>query len=85
MRICIKVVLKILFRIENLVLRARSAVVGYADGGNCLNPKHEIRNSKRFDKLTALSKVEGQYPMTQIGMIKTNRITFKPMDNVWVI
>ena len=23
--------------------------------------------------------------MTQIGMIKTNRITFKPMDNVWVI
>ncbi|RLC17060.1 MAG: hypothetical protein DRI24_06790 [Deltaproteobacteria bacterium] len=61
-----------LFRIENLVFWARSVAVGYADGGNCLNPKHEIRNSK-------------QYPMTQIGMIKTNRITFKPMDNVWVI
>ena len=31
-----------------------------------LNPKHEIRNSKRFDGLTVLSEVEGQYKMTKI-------------------
>jgi hypothetical protein len=36
-----------------------------------VNPKSEARNPKWFDKLTALSHVEGQYPMTQIQMTKT--------------
>ncbi|RLC06375.1 MAG: hypothetical protein DRH90_03535 [Deltaproteobacteria bacterium] len=44
-----------------------SEIFGYADGGSYLNPKHEIRNPKRFDRLTALSKVEGQYRMIQIA------------------
>jgi len=43
------------------------------------NPKHPPaqplrrgrRNSKWFDKLTTLSHVEGQYPMTKIQMTKT--------------
>gem|GEM_PF-5830642 len=43
---------------------------GCAGGGSYLNPKHKIRNPKRFDRLTALSNVEGQYPMTQVQMIK---------------
>jgi hypothetical protein len=37
-------------------------------GFDISNSKHEIRNSKRFDRLTALSKVEGQYRMTKIQM-----------------
>ena len=55
-----------------LVLWARSEPFGYTDFYNCLNSKHEIRNTK-------------QYQMTQIGMIKTNRIAFKPMGHVWGI
>jgi hypothetical protein len=31
-----------------------------------LNPNIEIRKPKRFDRLTTLSQVEGQIPMTQI-------------------
>ena len=30
------------------------------------NSKHQKPNLKRFDKLTTLSRVEGQIPMTQI-------------------
>ncbi|RLC05788.1 MAG: hypothetical protein DRH90_05145 [Deltaproteobacteria bacterium] len=50
----------------------RSEIFGYADGGSYLNPKHEIRNPKRFDRLTALSNVEGQY-----RMIKTRPWRYK--------
>jgi hypothetical protein len=35
------------------------------------NPKFEALNPKWFDKLTTLSHVEGQSPMTQIQMTKT--------------
>jgi hypothetical protein len=31
----------------------------------------QIRNPKWFDRLTTLSRVEGQYPMIQIQMTKT--------------
>jgi len=37
--------------------------------------KHEIRNSKWFDQLTTLSKVEGQITITQIQMTKTLSLT----------
>ena len=33
--------------------------------------KFETRNPKWFDRLTTLSKAEGQYPMTEIQMFKT--------------
>ncbi|RLB97453.1 MAG: hypothetical protein DRH90_23340, partial [Deltaproteobacteria bacterium] len=51
-----------------------------------LNPKHEIRNPKRFDRLTALSKVEGQYRMIQIRMIQIRMIKTRLWTRVstWV-
>jgi len=60
-----------------------SEIFVYADSGIYLNPKHEIRNPKRFDRLTALSNVEGQYRMTQIRMIETRpgRYKFKQFLN----
>ena len=54
------------------VLLAKAKQFGCTDSYNCLKIKHEIRNTK-------------QYQMTQIGMIKTNRIAFKPMGHVWGI
>ena len=40
----------------------------YARGFHLKNPKHEARNSKRFDKLITLSLVEGQYQNTNLQM-----------------
>jgi hypothetical protein len=40
-------------------------------GSETSNSKHGIRNSKRFDKLTALSRVGGQYRITKIQMRQT--------------
>ena len=58
--------------IENRVLWAISAIDGSASKNEkTLNPKHEIRNPKWFDKLTTLSQVEGQYLMTKIQMAQT--------------
>jgi len=54
-----------------------SEIFGYTEGGSYLNPKHEIRNPKRFGRLTALSNVEGQYRMIQIRMIKTRPWRYK--------
>ena len=54
-----------------------SKVVSY------LNPKHEIRNPKRFDRLTALSKVEEQIQISNTQMIEEPRSKVRGMRSLW--
>jgi hypothetical protein len=43
-----------------------------------INSKSEYRNTKRFDRLTALSNVEGQIQISNAQMIKKPRSLDKP-------
>ncbi len=44
----------IYFEVKNLVLWARSEILGFAFANNAaINPKHEIRNSKQY-KMTKI-------------------------------
>ena len=38
---------------KTMVLWVTSAIYGYADGGSCLNPKHEIRKPKQYRMIKA--------------------------------
>jgi len=58
--------------VENTKNTKLSEIFSYADGGNYLNPKHEIRNPK-------------QYRMIQIRMIQTRPWRYQMKHYVWNI